>query len=418
MDTIFAETTPRGRGGVSVIRISGAQAFDIARKIVGSLPEPRRAALRRLSDDDDYIDTPLVLCFEQGQSFTGEDTVEFHLHGAPTVVRRVEAALVGRGLRRALPGEFTRRAFVNGRMDLVSAESLSDLLASETEEQRKLANRNLSGELQARAKRWRDSLIRAGGLLAAGIDFADEEIPDSVISEVDEILTDVLRQLKDEYDGYPAAESIREGFQVAVIGPVNAGKSSFINAVAKRDVSIVTSSPGTTRDIIELRTELDGYAVTFLDTAGLRETNNTVELIGIERARDRAARADLRLHLSDDGEVDEALWQDGDLRVLTKADITGAEGAISSATGAGVGALLHHVGEVLSRKVANAGCISHLRQAEMIKAAYDSLHPLGDEPEIVAENLRHALVSLDRLFGRVDVEDFLDVVFSNFCVGK
>lgn len=419
MDLIFAEATPPGRGGVSVIRISGEGARHAAERMAGDLEKPRHAYFRTLTYEGEELDQAVVIWFEAGSSFSGEEVAELHLHGAPVIVRRVAQLLADCGLRQAEAGEFTRRAFLNGRMDLAEVEGLGDLLEAETEAQRRLALRAAGGELGRKADQWRSLLIRAGALVEASVDFADEEIPDEVPDEVYELLAQLRKDLDEELDGFPAAERVRSGFEVAVIGAPNAGKSSLINRIARREVALVSEVAGTTRDIIELRIDLKGLAVTFLDTAGIRETTDHVENLGVMRARDRAKAADLRLHLG--GRPDSALWVSGDIQVRSKSDVVsdGKGLAVSSVTGDGLADLLEALYETLSSRVAGAGLISHERQARELSEARASLSGIEIlPPELIAESIRQTAASLDRLLGRIAAEDYLDVIFSSFCVGK
>lgn len=418
MDTIFAEATPAGRGGVSMVRISGPEARAVAESMVGPLPEARRAYLRDVCDGGEVIDQALCLRFDAGASFTGEALVELHLHGAPVIVRRVLGMLAAAGLRPAEAGEFTRRAFLNGRIDLIEAEGLADLLKAETEAQRRQAMAGAQGSLGRAAADWREALVQAGALVEVSVDFADEEVPDEVPPQVFDLIAGLRASLADALAGYPAAERVRAGFEVAVIGPPNAGKSSLMNRIARREVALVSPIAGTTRDVIELRVDLRGLAVTFLDTAGLRETGDAVEAMGVARARDRAAAADVRLHLSEDGAVDADLWQPGDLAVRTKADVN-VSGEVSAETGAGVSDLLDRLHAVLADRVAGAGLVSRDRQAAAIGRALAALEDVeGLPPEILAERLRLAAADLDRLVGRIGAEDYLDRIFSAFCIGK
>ncbi|WP_295044852.1 tRNA uridine-5-carboxymethylaminomethyl(34) synthesis GTPase MnmE [uncultured Paracoccus sp.] len=421
MDLIFAEATPPGRGGVSILRISGKGARSAAEGLAGGLPAARRAYLRNIQDGGEILDRALVMWFEAGHSFTGEEVAEIHLHGAPVIIRRVGEILSSRGLRLAEAGEFTRRAFLNGKMDLSEVEGLGDLLAAETESQRRMALRMTNGELGRKADGWRSLLIRAGALVESSVDFADEDVPDDVPAEVFEILTVFRQELDDQIRGYAAAERVRNGFEVAVIGEPNAGKSSLINKLARRDVALVSDIAGTTRDIIEVRLDLRGLAVTLLDTAGLRNSGDTIEGLGIDRARSRAAVADLRVHLSPVGKIDKDLWQAGDLKVISKADLSETSDglAVSSATGMGIGDFLDCLFENLSTRTAGAGLISHQRQLHALLEARDAVIDLdGLPPELLAEAIRGSATSLDRLLGRIGAEDYLDVIFSSFCIGK
>lgn len=419
MDTIFAEATPPGRGGVSVVRISGPEAQAAAEYLAGHLPQARRAYLRGLSDGNDLIDRALVLRFDEGESFTGEAVVELQLHGAPVIIQRIEAALVAFGLRRAEAGEFTRRAFLNGRIDLTEAEGLADLLSAETEGQRKLAMQTAEGKLGQFAEDLRQRLIRAGALVEASIDFADEEVPEEVPAEVFDILRGVEADLEAMLARYPATERLRQGYEVAIIGPPNAGKSTLLNQIAQREVALVSDIAGTTRDVIELRVDLRGLAVTFLDTAGLRESLDPVEVMGVERALRRADAADLRIHLSPSGAASEEV-RDDDLVVQSKADLTSGHGiSVSGLTGEGVANLLDLVYERLRLKAADAGLIGHRRQAEAISRAIQSLKIEASMlPEFVAEAIRSSALNLATMVGRVDTENYLDEIFSSFCIGK
>lgn len=418
MDTIFAEATPPGRGGVSVLRISGPGARVAAESLAGPLPTARRAEFRTLREGDEVLDQALVLWFDAGRSFTGEEVAELQLHGAPVIARRVMAALRQKGLREAEAGEFTRRAFLNGRLDLAEVEGLSDLLAAETESQRRQAMRTAGGEMGRIADGWRDLLTRAGALAEASIDFADEDVPEDVPEETFRLLEQLRQEIGRELHGFPASERLREGFEIAVIGPPNSGKSSLINRLARREVAIVSAIPGTTRDIIELRMDLRGLAVTFLDTAGLRETADEIEAVGVDRARARAEAADLRIFLSESGEHDLTLLRDGDMRLRSKSDLSPAGGDLSAMTGEGVDSLLERVYQTLSLRIADAGIVSHRRQADALRDALEALETARHEPELLAESIRRAALSLERLVGRVGAEDYLDVIFSSFCIGK
>ena len=421
MDLIFAEATPPGRGGVSVIRLSGTNARLTAERLVGQMPDARHAYFRTLRHDDEPIDQVLAMWFPEGQSFTGDEVAELHLHGAPVISRRVGSALLCMGARPAEAGEFTRRAFLNGRMDLAEIEGLGDLLAAETEAQRKLALRTASGELAQKALEWRQLLIEAGALVEVSVDFADEDVPDEVPNRVFEAIAELREALQRELAGFSSAERIRMGFEVAIIGPPNAGKSSLLNRLAQRDVAIVSDREGTTRDVIELKFDLNGLPVTFLDTAGLRESEDAVERIGIDRALNRAKSADLRIHLSRDGDIVQELWHPDDVSAVSHADIheSDADLTLSAVTGHGIDKMIGIIGEILRNRVSSAGLISHERQRLEIITALEAVEGAGGLPaELVAEKLRLSAASLDRLLGRIDADDYLDVIFSSFCIGK
>lgn len=426
MDTIFALATARGKAGVSIVRVSGPRAFEIAEKLTGREIPARKPVLADLvGADAELIDQALVLGFEQGSSFTGEKVVEFQLHGSPAIVSAV-LVLLGdaEGLRLAEPGEFTRRALENGCLDLAQVEGLADLIDAETEAQRRQAVKVFSGALGAKAEAWRKDLIRAAALLEATIDFADEDVPVDVSPEVRELTSGVRLELQKMADGVGAAERIRDGFEIAIVGPPNAGKSTLLNALAGREAAITSSVAGTTRDVIEVRMDLRGLPVTFLDTAGLRETSDEVESIGIDRAVQRANTADLRLFLTD-GPQTELLIEplDDDIVVQGKSDQTGV--GVSGLTGKGVPELLSQVYAVLEGRAAGAGLairerhrIALMRASEALEACNSEMLYGMDRAEIAAEELRAAVRALESMIGRVDVESVLDEIFASFCLGK
>jgi len=419
VDTIFAEATPPGRGGVSVVRLSGPESRIVLQSLTGAVPQARRAYLRALRDGDDLIDHALVMWFEEGHSFTGEEVAEFHLHGAPVIANRLTQALLARGLRRAEAGEFTRRAFLNGRMDLAEAEGLADLLSAETEAQRRLAMKSTDGELGRKVEELRAKLVRAGALVEASIDFADEEVPEDVPAEVFDLIRSSRAEIAAMLESYPATERLRQGYEVAIIGPPNAGKSSLINRIAKRELALVSDIAGTTRDILELRTDLKGLPVTFLDTAGMRESADPIEAMGVQRALRRAEDADLRILLSEEADGAGAA-EEGDLIVRSKADLSaGNTLSVSAKTGEGISELLDLVYDRLRVRAAKSGLIGHRRQAEALERALRSL-AVSEEmaPEFLAESLREASFTLASLLGRIGAEDYLDEIFSSFCIGK
>jgi tRNA modification GTPase len=431
MDTIYALASARGKAGIAVVRVSGPLAFEAAQRLAGRVPEVRRATVMPLvAADGGALDSALVLAFAAGGSFTGEPTVEFQLHGATTTVAAVLRELSDMpGFRPAEAGEFTRRALANGRMDLAQVEGLADLLDSETEAQRRQALHILSGAMGERTARWRRDLIRAAALLSATIDFADEDVPVDVAPEVMALATRVLSDLEREIEGFGAAERIREGFDVAILGAPNAGKSTLLNALAGREAAITSEYAGTTRDVIEVRMEIGGLAVTLLDTAGLREASDPVERIGIDRALMRAKAADLRIFLRVEDEALPLPAQDGDIGAVGKADLKTARDAgrlyVSGATGEGLTDLVEQIRLALSARVAGAGVFvreRHRRAAQRAVAALRSalaeVKRGPDRVEFAADELRSAVLALDSLIGRVDVEDVLGEIFASFCIGK
>jgi tRNA modification GTPase len=428
VDTIFAQATAVGRAGVSVVRVSGPLAHETCTKMVGRLPKPRSSALRMVKGHAcDFIDQALVLCFSGPESFTGEDVVELHLHGSIAIMRRVLEEL-GRfeGVRLAAPGEFTRRALENGRLDLVQVEGLADLIEAETEAQRKQALRVLSGALGLKIEGWRKALIRAAALLEATIDFADEDVPVDVSGEVRALLHGVDQELAVEIKGTTAAERIRTGFEVAIVGAPNVGKSTLLNRLAGRDAAITSSIAGTTRDVIEVRMDLGGLPVTLLDTAGIRESDDEIEMLGVALAVRRATDADLRVFLLDEGDTPPFRPNEDDIVLWSKADLTDQNyPAVSGKTGAGIENLLVEIEEVLALLASGAGLATHARHAKAMELARDgllsaqSLLNVGpDHYDIAAAELRIGIRALEVLVGRIDAENLLDEIFASFCLGK
>jgi len=428
METIFALSTSPGKAGIAVIRVSGPGVAAAADSLVGDLPAPRRAGLRVLRDGGgERIDEALVLYFPEGASFTGEPVLELQTHGSPAVVSAVLRRLGALpGLRAADPGEFTRRALGNGRLDLTQVEALADLLDSETEAQRRQAMRVFSGSLGARCAEWRAALVRALALLEVTIDFADEEVPVDVFPEVRSLLTSVRDGLDAGIAGFSVAERIRSGFEVAILGAPNAGKSTLLNTLAGREAAITSEHAGTTRDVIEVRMDLGGLPVTFLDTAGLRETDDAVESIGIARARDRAATADLRVFLDDGREDFDDLRQEDDITVRAKADLgDGAGDGISGLTGLGVERLVTRISETLGVRAQGGGIAIRARHeagmrsgSAALAAALAALDGGEAATDIAAEEVHTAVRALDSLVGRIGVETVLDEIFASFCLGK
>lgn len=429
MDTIFALASAPGKSGVAVVRVSGPHATAAGRALAGSLPEPRRAGIRRLrSAVGETLDEALVLSFEGPNSFTGEDCIEFHVHGSPAIVSAVLSELSGlKDLRLAEPGEFTRRALENDRLNLAQVEGLADLIESETEVQRKQALRVFSGRLGEKVEIWRADLIRAIALLEVTIDFADEEVPEDVYPEVSELLQGVYGTLKAELDGSFVAERIRNGFEVVILGAPNIGKSTLLNALAGRDAAITSHIAGTTRDVVEVRMDVAGLPVTILDTAGLRETEDEIEQLGIQRALARAEAADFRLILIDERGFPEGLTRtETDLVVRSKADLHELDHglSVSGKTGQGVDTLVAALQEKLSGLAAGAGTATHLRHRVAIKSSLESLSRAQEgissnvPVELMIQDLRQALVELESLIGRIGIEQVLDEIFSSFCLGK
>ncbi|AWI82297.1 tRNA uridine-5-carboxymethylaminomethyl(34) synthesis GTPase MnmE [Alloyangia pacifica] len=427
MDTIFALASAVGKAGVSVVRVSGPSAWDACSRLCGDVPAPRRSALRKLTDGaGQVLDEALVLTFEAGKSFTGEQVVEFHLHGSIAILRAVLRELAAiEGVRQAEPGEFTRRALEHDRLDLTQVEALADLIEAETESQRTQAMTIFAGALGQKVEFWREELIFAASLLEVTIDFADEEVPVDVSDDVRSALIKVKGELERGLAGVDAAERIRSGFEVAIIGRPNVGKSTLLNALAGRDAAITSEHAGTTRDVIEVRMEIAGLPVTLLDTAGLREAADPVEKIGIQRARDRAELADLRVFLLEADEMLDVVPRKADIVRRSKGDLSGDAQAISAATGQGIEALISEIGATLSERVQSSGLATRERHriafqegADALKTALELLDFGPERYDIAAEEVRVAIRRLEALIGRVDVENLLDKIFSSFCLGK
>lgn len=428
MDTIFALATARGKAGVSIVRVSGPKAQTVGIAIAGGLAGAGKASLRVLRrGDGSPLDEALVLFFEAGHSFTGEDVVEFQVHGSSAVVGALLAELeTFSGCRFAEPGEFTRRALENERLDLAQVEGLADLIEADTEAQRLQAYRVLSGEIGVRAAEWRQKLIRALALLEVTIDFVDEEVPVDVSPEVLALLDDLLVSLKKEFEGSFVAERIRNGFEVAIIGPPNIGKSTLLNAIAGRPAAITSDVAGTTRDVIEVQMDLNGLPVTLLDTAGVRDTTDEIERLGVDLAYSRASDADLRVFLLEkesDRPAMDPLPED--IVLVGKGDLHAEGIKVSGLTGEGVSVLLNKIASTLETRVQQAGVVMRERQRVSLHHAIEALEIAKNGvlagtglTEVVSEDLRSALRSLDLLVGRVDVESVLDEIFSSFCLGK
>jgi tRNA modification GTPase len=458
-DTIIALASGAGRAGVAVIRISGPGSAGLVRgltKVEGSvsretsLPEPRRAATRVLRDaDGGFLDEALVLWMPGPHSYTGEDVVELHVHGGVAVIDAViQAALRTRLCRIAEPGEFTRRAFDAGRMDLTQAEAIGDLIDAETEGQRRQAGRLYQGEAAQVFEGWRGLLISAMAALEASIDFPDEsDIPGEVDLTALEPIEALAADLEQALGDAGRLASVREGFRIAILGPPNAGKSSLMNRLARREAAIVSPIAGTTRDVVEVRLVLSGYPVWVADTAGLREAQDAIEAEGVRRALERAEGADLRIWVSDGAEVvsretsGSALRlrsgkvRPGDLQVLNKADLIAAAPpeagdedvfVVSAKSGAGFDALERRLAQVVRQRLEadEVPLVTRARHRELVEEALAAVERglegarIGIGAELVSEDLRLAARALGRITGSIDAEDLLDRIFSQFCVGK
>ena len=441
--TIFALSSGHGRAGVAVIRVSGPLADSTLLLLVGRLPVPRQATLLVIKSpvSGERLDQCLVLRFSGSCSFTGEPCFELHVHGGVAVVQAVLSVLAGiKGLRLAEAGEFTRRALENGKLDLTQVESLADLIEANTEMQRRQALRGLQGMVGVEVKRWRDQIVEMKSLIAAEIDFSDEgDVGQSPAKDIDSHLERLEHDLESVLASYKHGRIVSEGFKVAIVGEPNVGKSSLLNAFAGAEVAIVTEHAGTTRDVLEVCLDVDGYQVVLLDTAGLRETMDPVEVIGIDRARKTAESADLILILSEGNgsratpeAMDQGSFQgQKSIRVRTKQDLETSEThidnisvAISTKTGFGLAELkqkiLHHI-QSLAASVEPV-IISRERQRLSIEQALyhcqNARRATGLGIEFIDEDIRLMDSSLAQLLGSVGVEEVLGAIFSRFCVGK
>jgi tRNA modification GTPase len=436
--TIFAVASGAGRAAIAVLRVSGPATRKIVESLAGSLPAPRLAALKTFRDPEtgEAIDKGLVIFFPAPKSFTGEDYAEFHVHGGRAVLAAIVTAL-GRiaGARPAEPGEFTRRAFLNGKMDLAAVEGLGDLIDAETEWQRRAALRQAEGMLGQAAQSWRGALLEAAALLEAEIDFPEDEPSLGVVSRqrICALLAPLLSGLKKELAAARAGERLREGVTFVIAGPPNAGKSTLLNLLARRDVAIVSPIPGTTRDVIELHYDFGGCPATLIDTAGLREAADAIEEIGVSRARQKAKSADLVLWLSEacapaPPEIEcGAVWP-----VFTKSDLLDpaerqnlSQGLfVSAKTGKNIDLLIKKMEDFACAAVGGGhiGLIARERHRQCIETAAGALSRILEKPnspaELLAEELRLAMASLQRLTGAFDVEDILGEIFARFCIGK
>jgi tRNA modification GTPase len=444
--TIFALSSGRPPSAIAIVRVSGPQAGAALDALAGKMPVPRVATHVLLRDGEGQpIDDAVVLWFPGPASATGEDVAEFHIHGGRAVLAALLAALAAfENLRAAEPGEFTRRAFENGKLDLTEAEGLDDLIHADTDRQRRQALRHLKGLLGDRARNWRTQIIEASALIEAGIDFSDEsDVPAELIAPAMARIKALLGEIEEVLAAQGRSERLREGLVVAIVGPPNVGKSTLMNQLVRREVAIVSPHAGTTRDLIEAQLDLDGYPVTVIDTAGIRETDDPVEQEGVRRARARAAEADLVVWLVDGAEKKRPdqnlpksaapLWV-----VHNKIDLDaesqerlggvprrdGSDFKISASRGDGlpqlIAALVGFARDYLG--ASENSLIGRARQRKLLQETADALRRsisiIEKGEELAAEDLRMAAHSLGRLLGRVDVEDILDVIFRDFCIGK
>jgi tRNA modification GTPase len=432
--TIYALSSGRAAAGVAVIRVSGPQAHDVARALAGTLPPLRRASLRTLRDGAGQpLDSAMLLLFARPRSATGEDVAEFHVHGGPAVIEAVLGAIAALpGIAPAQPGDFTRRAFDNGKLDLTQVEGLADLIEAESEAQRVQALRQMEGGLSRLCEGWRLQLLKALALVEADIDFAEgeDDVPDGIAASAQSIIRPLLADIAAHLDDGQRGERLRDGLTVTIVGPPNAGKSSLLNALARADHAIVSPLAGTTRDSIAVPLRLGGYPVTLIDTAGLRDSDDVIEAEGVRRARARAAAADLVLSLSAPGLEAVPMTAAQLLHVVSKIDLSGAPAGdhdgsfhVSAVTGAGLDALKEALVCAAAAAMDSSGspALTRARHRHALSACANHLEAaLSDQRDLVlvAEELRLAARALARISGRIDVDDVLGEIFSSFCVGK
>ena len=429
-DTIFALATPPGRGAIAVIRLSGPESGSALERLGAGGLKPRMASLRTLVHAGEALDDALVLRFVAPASYTGEDAAELHLHGGAAVVEGVTRALLDLGLRPAEPGEFTRRAFEHGKLDLTRAEAVADLIDAESDAQRRQALGQLGGALAETYGGFRARLLRALAFVEAEIDFPDEEVPDNLARQASPVLGELAAMLEAALADGERGRRVRDGYSVVLIGETNAGKSSLFNALVAREAAIVTDIPGTTRDVLDARVEIGGYVVTLSDTAGLRDSADPIEAEGVRRARARAESADLRLWVRAPGDADgpaASLFRDDDLVVRTKSDL-GVDGSglsVSVRTGDGLEALHDWLAERLGRDLSGSDFppVTRARHAQRLGAALSCVRSASvaierGRAELAGDDLRAAGRALSSVTGEVGVEDVLGEVFASFCIGK
>ncbi|WP_371396593.1 tRNA uridine-5-carboxymethylaminomethyl(34) synthesis GTPase MnmE [Fretibacter rubidus] len=439
VDTIFALATAAGRAGVAVFRVSGPKAVDVACHMTDiEVPKPRHAAYRTFySQHSEAIDDGLLIIMPGPASFTGENCVEFQTHGSPAVVEAMAKAIMQAGARQAEAGEFTRRAFQNGRMDLTEAEGLADLIDAESDAQRKQALRQMQGGLKTRYAGWKDAVLDALAQIEGEIDFPDEaDIPDDLAHNADAPLTALIEDMDKALDNAAIGERVREGLTIAIVGAPNAGKSSVINRLAGRDAAIVTDQAGTTRDIIDVHMNIAGFAVRLSDTAGLRESGDAIEAEGIRRAVERAKESDIRILVHDSTEADFDpqsldLLEDEDIVLFNKSDLNRPKSLssfnnfdVSAITGQGFEVFQLALDDIVKRRFspASEAGLTRARHRDCVSRARASLaaarKALKFAPELAGDDLRSALQALKELAGETDIEAVFDRIFSRFCVGK
>jgi len=439
-DTIFALSTAMGRSGIAVIRVSGSHAWNACQVLLGdaqTLPMERQATTRKLFDPQSgyILDNAMVIGFRGPRSFTGEDIIEYHIHGGTAIIDAMLSTLSMLPHHRlAIPGEFTRRGFENGKMDLTSAEAIADLIHAETESQRLQALKQMDGALFHLYEGWKEALARILAFMEADLDFSDQDLPDDLLLKVRPDISGVLSEIKQHLEDGRRGELLRDGFRLVIIGAPNAGKSSLLNKLVQREAAIVSPIAGTTRDVIDVHLNLGGYSIILADTAGLRRSEDSIELEGIKRAVNRAEKADLKILLLDGTTAPEPnildLYDEKSILVINKSDDIEFKSPsslkekieISALNGDGIDDLIAHIIKRLQNIVgqSDAPALTRARHREALEKANASLERFltAPLPELAAEDLRLAVRHLGSLTGRVDVEDLLDMIFRDFCIGK
>ena len=442
--TIYALSSGPGISGIAVIRVSGKNTAEVVKKLTGDkLPRPRAATLTKFNKNGgkELIDEGVIIWFPAPNSYTGEDLAEFHVHGSRAVVNAMHFSISKvKNCRLAEPGEFTKRAFQNGKINLLKAESIADLISSETEIQRKQALKIMSGKSSDKFNSWREKLLKILSHIEAKIDFPDEDLPENIISEIRKTSNKVLTEIKKTLNDQKVGERIREGFKIAIVGPTNAGKSSLLNYLSKRDVAIVSEIAGTTRDVIETHLNLDGYPVVVSDTAGIRDSKNEIEKKGIKVALNRAEDADLKLVIVSAKNVDftvilKSLLSKDAILVVNKSDLMKGKlnrkfkkyehVLISIKKDLNLNKLISKIKSKLKNKFISSEniLITRERHRQNLKNCVYHLQKFNErrttrEVDKAAEDLRLATRHLGMIVGKVDVEELLGSIFNDFCIGK
>ena len=430
-ETIFALSTPPGKAALALIRISGPLSYSCIKKISTNMPlKPNIATFNEIRTREGLIiDQTITTFFKAPKSFTGEDTVEIAIHGSNAVIKKIMGVLIkNKNVRLATPGEFTRRAFENNKLDLTQVEAIADIVNAETEIQRKQAISHLSGNFFKSSKNIYESLKKILANIEAVIDFSEEDLPENLMNEIKEQIENNISSINEMLEGASIGISIREGFLIAILGKPNTGKSSFINKVSGKDLAIVTDQPGTTRDLIESFVDLGGYPIKFVDTAGIRESSDLVEIIGVKKALTTSKEADVNLiFIKNYNDIDDFMNINNPIFVKSKQDISGDNFDdngfynISSKNGFGIKGLLGLIKEKIHKKSPGEKLyISRERHVKCLISVKNHLEKSQEDKtvDLLAEDIRLALNNMSSLFGNVDIEDILDIIFSDFCIGK